>query len=137
MKTLIYLCLPVMMICCFSCSSTSDATGSKKDKENTEEADEPYVYQDLTDYLRNFSGVTVTGSGRNARVTIRGSGSVAGNTSPIFVVDGLTLSGGLSQAYDLVNVENIKSLRVLRRPSETAVYGVRGANGVIKITLKD
>lgn len=54
----------------------------------------------------------------------------------LFVVNGQILGGGRRAASNFVPVNDIQSIRVLKNPSETGIYGVQGANGVIEIQLK-
>ncbi|WP_282134271.1 SusC/RagA family TonB-linked outer membrane protein [Seonamhaeicola maritimus] len=77
------------------------------------------------------SGVTVVASARpggNSQIRIRGLGSINGN-NPLFIVDGVT--GGAVPPPD-----QIESMQVLKDASSTAIYGSRGASGVILITTK-
>lgn len=80
------------------------------------------------------SGVTVIkGSGQPGAVpklVIRGVGT-NGNSSPLFVIDGLPMSD-----MNSVNPNDIKSMEVLKDATSTAIYGARGANGVVLITTK-
>ncbi|MDR8391732.1 TonB-dependent receptor [Aliifodinibius sp. S!AR15-10] len=82
------------------------------------------------------SGVSVTqrsgDPNSNSVVTIRGLGTVRSGGEPLYVVDGVTLSGGA----DFLNPRDIESIDVLKDASATAIYGSRGANGVIIITTK-
>jgi len=104
------------------------------------------------------AGVQIQGSpstlGGSSRVTIRGSNSFTGNNQPLFVIDGVPvdnsgLSGssqergfGGATAYDYGNPisdldpSSIESLSVLKGAAATALYGSRGANGVILVTTK-
>ena len=78
------------------------------------------------------SGVVVgndNSPGGGAMVRIRGIGSINAN-SPLYVVDGVALQGNINS----INPNDISSVQVLKDPSQTAMYGVRGANGVIVIT---
>ncbi|MCB9425991.1 MAG: TonB-dependent receptor plug domain-containing protein [Flavobacteriales bacterium] len=80
-------------------------------------------------------GVNVTSSGtpgNGATIRIRGQSSLLGNNDPLIVVDGLPITGGLSS----VNPNDIASFSILKDASATAIYGNRGANGVILITTK-
>lgn len=80
------------------------------------------------------AGVQVISSGQpgsNPTFRIRGTGTI-GNNDPLIVVDGMPLSGGLNQ----VNMNDVESLQVLKDASSTAIYGARGANGVVIITTK-
>ena len=90
------------------------------------------------------SGVSIsTNSGRpggRATVRIRGSSSVSVTNEPLYVVDGVilnvsTLTNGTTP-IDYLNPNDIKSVEVLKDASSTAIYGARGANGVILITTK-
>lgn len=82
------------------------------------------------------SGVTVINTsgqpGTTSTVRIRGFGSVNGNRSPLYVVDGVPYSGSLNA----INPSDIKSTTILKDATATAIYGSRGANGVILITTK-
>jgi len=82
------------------------------------------------------SGVYVaqnTGSpGSNISVRIRGANSIKGSNEPLYVVDGFPYSGSPS----LLNNADIESVEILKDASATAIYGSRGANGVVLITTK-
>lgn len=64
-------------------------------------------------------------------VTIRGINSINGNTEPLFVVDGNPMD-----SIDWINPSDVKDINVLKDAGATAIYGSRGANGVILINLK-
>ncbi|WP_242083268.1 SusC/RagA family TonB-linked outer membrane protein [Aestuariivivens sediminis] len=68
--------------------------------------------------------------GENFKIRIRGANSITGSNEPLYVIDG--------QFSDIstINVNDIKSMEVLKDASSTAIYGTRGANGVILITTK-
>ncbi len=77
--------------------------------------------------------VTVQGSGEPGSATsfwIRGVSSFAGGTGPLVLVD------GIERPMDLVDPEDVESFSVLKDATATAVYGVRGANGIVIITTK-
>lgn len=78
------------------------------------------------------AGVVITGSGMNPQIRIRGNRSIKASNDPLFVVDGIPQAGGL----DLINPNDVESMEVLRDASATAIYGSRGANGVILVTTK-
>lgn len=91
------------------------------------------------------AGVNVTSSsgapGSGQRIIIRGQGSIRENTGPLYVIDGfpIGLAGTGSDDYNPlsnINSEDIESIDVLKDASATAIYGSRGANGVILITTK-
>ena len=70
--------------------------------------------------------------GTSATVRIRGVGSINAGTDPLYVVDGIPFDGDLSS----INTADIESLTVLKDAASTALYGARGANGIIMITTK-
>jgi TonB-dependent starch-binding outer membrane protein SusC len=89
-------------------------------------------------------GVMVsTNSGRpggRTNVRIRGFSSINSSNNPLYVVDGVMLpqnnQNQFSQAIDFINPNDIVSVEVLKDASSTAIYGARGANGVILISTK-
>ncbi len=111
----------------------SDLTGSLSSISSKDIQNHPM--NDFSQVLQGrASGVSVsttTGSpGQAAKIRVRGANSLSGGNDPIFIVDGIAMS------YDLVNVNDIKSVEVLKDASATAIYGSRGANGVILITTQ-
>ena len=100
------------------------------------------------------AGVQVTNAsgapGGAATIRIRGVGSIRSGNSPLIVVDGVPLSGGSAAPGDgtplggtpaenplnFINPSDIASMDVLKDASATAIFGSRGANGVIMITTK-
>ena len=80
------------------------------------------------------SGVTITNShspGGAATLRVRGLGTI-NNNDPLFVIDGVPTKYGLTQ----LNPNDIESISVLKDAASAAIYGARGANGVIIITTK-
>ena len=71
--------------------------------------------------------------GEDAKVRIRGVGSINAGTDPLYVVDGVPYDGDLSS----INSADIESMTVLKDAASTALYGARGANGVISVTTKE
>lgn len=74
---------------------------------------------------------TVGAPGGDVRIRIRGANSVLGDNSPLFVIDGF-----VGADFNSINPNDIKSMEVLKDASSTAIYGSRGANGVVLITTK-
>jgi TonB-dependent SusC/RagA subfamily outer membrane receptor len=67
---------------------------------------------------------------------IRGVNSFLGNTEPLVVVDGLPLQQGFGSALGMINPEDVARIDVLKDAASAAIYGLRGANGVILITTR-
>ncbi len=85
-----------------------------------------------------ISGVQVINQGGGIpggkpMIRIRGTNSINTSSDPLFVVDGII---GVANALTTLNPEDIVSMEVLKDASATAIYGARGANGVIMITTK-
>ncbi len=82
------------------------------------------------------AGVDVSQSGSKPgaapRILIRGRRSFNAGNDPLYVVDGIPLSAG----YEDINPNDIQSMEVLKDATATAIYGARGANGVILVTTK-
>ena len=77
-----------------------------------------------------FSNSSQPGAYSN-RVVIRGIATINSSSNPLYVVDGVVMEN-----FDLVNPNDIESMEVLKDASATAIYGARGANGVIMVTTK-
>ena len=75
---------------------------------------------------------TGTRPGANPQIRIRGTRSLTGSNDPLIVLNGIPFFGGLND----INPNDIESLDILKDASATAIYGSRGANGVILITTK-
>ena len=70
--------------------------------------------------------------GADPKIQIRGASSITGNSNPLIVVDGYPISGSLAT----VNPNDVESIEVLKDAASAAIYGSRGANGVILVTSK-
>ncbi len=90
------------------------------------------------------AGVNVTSAsgepGGRQSITVRGPGGVRTGSTPLFVLDGIPLdnssTGGATNPLNFLNPQDIEAIDVLKDASATAIYGARGANGVILITTK-
>lgn len=90
------------------------------------------------------AGVYVTQNsgqpGGGLSVSIRGVSSINGSTEPLYVIDGVQISGGggANSSGNLagLNPSDIEDIQILQGPSATAIYGSRGTNGVVLITTK-
>lgn len=82
------------------------------------------------------SGVTVTETPTGEiAVRMNGAASFYGDNAPLYVVDGIPIRPGPGGVLRGINPEDIESIEVLK-PPDTALYGVRGANGVVVIKTK-
>ncbi len=86
----------------------------------------------ITGRMAGVSVVTTEGSpDATVNIRVRGGGSISQDNSPLFIVDGFQVSG-----IDDIPVNDIESMDILKDASSTAIYGAKGANGVILITTK-
>jgi TonB-dependent SusC/RagA subfamily outer membrane receptor len=84
-----------------------------------------------------FAGVEVTRTADGGiAVRIRGATSFNASTAPLYVVDGIPIEPGPNGALTGINPNDIESIEVLKDAADTAMYGMRGANGVIVIKTK-
>jgi TonB-dependent starch-binding outer membrane protein SusC len=87
--------------------------------------------------MGRFPGVTVTRTvDGGVSVRIRGTTSIHASNEPLYVIDGVEIQPGLGGSLAGINPHDIASIQVLKDPAETALYGVRGANGVLVIKTK-
>lgn len=83
------------------------------------------------------AGVNVTQNADGSiSIRIRGGSTVHGNAEPLFIVDGLPVQAGPNGALSGINPRDIASIRVLKDAADVAMYGSRGANGVVIIKTK-
>ena len=112
-----------------------DVTGSVSSISAQDVAETPITRADQIIQGR-VSGVQVTQTnaepGGNVSIRIRGTNSINAGNEPLFVVDGFPGAGDLNS----INPSDIESIEVLKDASATAIYGSRGANGVVIITTK-
>lgn len=109
-----------------------DLTGSIASVKAAEFADRPST-NPLASLQGKVSGVQVVNSGRagqDPEIRIRGTNSINGY-APLYVVDGL-----FSDNINYLNPADIESMEILKDPSSLAIFGVRGANGVIIVNTK-
>lgn len=84
-----------------------------------------------------IAGVRVTqAAGGGISVQIRGPASLLLSTAPLYVVDGVSITPGPNGTLSWLNPHDIESIELLKDAASTAIYGVRGANGVIVIKTK-
>ena len=87
----------------------------------------------LNGRLAGVTASTAEGSPDAAvRIRVRGGMSITGDNSPLYILDGVQVENALS----LISPQDIQSIDVLKDAAATAIYGARGANGVVVITTK-
>jgi len=85
-------------------------------------------------HVTNVSGLP----GAGVSVKVRGLGSITRNSEPLYVIDGFPVEAkpGEASALSIIEPSDIESIQILKDASATAIYGTRGANGVVIITTK-
>jgi TonB-dependent SusC/RagA subfamily outer membrane receptor len=89
----------------------------------------------VEEMLVGIPGVQVTMLARGYSVRIRGASSFYGSTEPLYVVDGMPLSGSANGLLG-ISPHDVRRIEVLKDAGSLAMYGVRGGNGVVLITTK-
>ena len=118
----------------YGTSKKKDLTGSVA-KVNAKDFNQGAVTNGIEALQGKAAGVAITPAGGDpngsAQIRIRGIGSIQGNSAPLIVVDGI-------QGIDLNTIppSEIESFDILKDASATAIYGSRGANGVVLVTTK-
>lgn len=110
-----------------------DVTGSVASVKGTEISKQASV-NPISGLQGKVAGVQITNSGSpgaSPSVSIRGLGTVYGNVSPLFVVDGVWYND-----ISFLNPADIENISILKDASSTAIYGIRAANGVVLVTTK-
>lgn len=127
--------LDEVMVVAFGTAKKSAFTGSAKvvDSEKLEQSQVTSVTNALAGAV---PGVTLTSNngapGATSSIKIRGFSSINAGNDPLIVIDGAPYSGDLSN----LNPNDVESMTVLKDAASNALYGARGANGVIIITTK-
>lgn len=113
----------------------SDVTGALT-RVNEEQLNNRPVSNAIEALQGKAAGVDITTSerpGTLGSIRIRGNRSINASNEPLYVVDGVPLSSG---GIESLNSRDIESIDILKDASSTAIYGSRGANGVVLITTK-
>ncbi|WP_028567220.1 TonB-dependent receptor plug domain-containing protein [Salisaeta longa] len=121
----------------YGSETASDFTGaaSTVDAEDVAQRTGAVHFADL---LRGqVAGVQVGyAPGGGLKITIRGATSMYGSNRPLYVVDGMPVTPGVGGALSWLNPKDVASITVLKDAGATAIYGSRGANGVIVVETK-
>ncbi len=127
--------LDEVMVVAYGTAKKSAFTGSaatiKNEKITTRQTSN--VTNALAGQVAGVQTTSNTGQpGKDAEVRIRGIGSISASNKPLYVVDGVPYDGEISA----ISTSDIESMTVLKDAASNALYGARGANGVILITTK-
>lgn len=127
--------LDEVMVVAYGTAKKASFTGSASTikTEQLEKRQVSNVTQALSGAVAGVQTLSDNGQpGTTAKVRIRGIGSINAGSSPLYVVDGVPYDGDLAS----INNADIETMTVLKDAASSALYGARGANGVIIITTK-
>jgi TonB-dependent starch-binding outer membrane protein SusC len=126
--------LSEIVVVAYGTVKKSDLTGSVAAINTKDYSQQPITQIDQVLQGR-ATGVQISSTngvpGGDVKIRVRGANSILGNNNPLIIVDGIS---GVELGN--VNVNDIESIQVLKDASSTAMYGSRGANGVVIITTK-
>lgn len=126
----------------YSTTTQQAFTGSAKvvSGENLERKAVSNISQALAGEVSGVNVINTSGQpGTTATIRVRGFGSVNGNRAPLYVVDGAPIATNTVNTVNplsAINPDDIENVTVLKDAAATAIYGARGANGVVLITTK-
>lgn len=146
MKKAILLFIPIFLVFVIGCFTTKpnveesgyveerglDMTNVIPDGAVPNEIDH---YRNLVDFLYRVPGVQVTGPSSNPTITVRGISSINSGIEPLYVIDGVPVGTNYSSVNNMLNIRDVSYVQVLKG-SETALYGIRGTNGIILISTR-
>ena len=114
----------------------SDITGSVVSVSNEQITNRPVtnVFQALQGKAAGVDITTSLRPGTLGSISIRGARSLTASNSPLYVVDGIPILS--NSGIETLNEQDIESIEILKDASATAIYGSRGANGVVLVTTK-
>lgn len=90
----------------------------------------------LIDYLRRVPGLQIDQNGDFVSIMIRGASSISNDNNPLFVINNQAVGNSYNDAVSAVDVNDIKSVNVIKGAEGQQIFGMRGANGVIQIFTK-
>ena len=128
--------LEAVVVVAYGTQQKSSLTGSVSSLDNKNLDELPYstVDQALQGKIAGVQIQNISSEvGTSPQISVRGLSSISASSSPLIVVDGFPISDALS----FINPSSIESIEVLKDASSTALYGSRGANGVILVTTKE
>ncbi len=138
--------LDEVVVVAYGQQKKTNVTGSVSTVSGAQIADKPFTSVDKT-LQGAVAGVQVSSTsgqpGSATDIRIRGIGSISADASPLWVIDGMYAKTGdfssnttTSNVLATLNPDDIESITVLKDAASTAIYGSRGANGVILVTTK-
>lgn len=133
-KTYAYSVVIASFLFLSGCASTSPASEGEEADSNTIEVHNPSLT--LADYIRRAGGVSVHNVDGRTRIRIRGNLSFNSTSDPLFVVDGVRSGNDYDRVENLVPLNFIQSIQVLKGSEASSRFGLAASSGAIIITTK-
>lgn len=127
--------LDEVMVVAFGTTTKKAFTGSAAvvKKADIEKRQTANITNALAGQVAGVQGLSLDGApGSGSTIRIRGVGSLSASNAPLYVVDGMPFDGSISS----INTSDVESITVLKDAASAALYGSRGANGVVMITTR-
>ena len=107
----------ILFLLTISCSTTSQINQSNKINNNSKEPNYRSESISLTNQLRRFPGIQITGNNDNAKILIRGLSSMNHQQGPLFYINNSPVGNDFSIVYNMVDPNDIKKIRALNLSS--------------------
>ena len=116
------------------CATTGTSDSNSSDTSDAIEVYDPSL--SLADYIRRAGGVSVHNIDGQTRIRIRGNLSFNSTSDPLFVIDGVRSGNNYDRVENLVPLDYIQSIQVLKGPEASSRFGLAASSGAIIITTK-
>ena len=131
--SILLISLFIMLSACTATERTTNNEDSSQ-SESSESRVDPSI--SLLKQIRMLPGIYVESRGGDVNVYLRGQYSFNSETRVLFVVNNIPIGRDFSSLDSMVNVEDIKSIKVMRAIESAQLYGLRGSSGAIVIETK-
>jgi len=129
-----YTVLIAFVLLVSGCATTGTSDSNRSDTTDVIEVHDPSL--SLADYIRRAGGVSVHNIDGQTRIRIRGNLSFNSTSDPLFVVDGVRSGNDYDRVENLVPLDYIQSIRVLKGTEASSRFGLAASSGAIIITTK-
>ena len=129
----------MLIVVAGGCASQGGHPGATPDRSKPEQSSEDNLSDPLTRLSRNKSAGLVIGRSPSGFITaqaIQGGKSFYGSSEPLYIVDDVPFHAASGGELVGLSPDDIDSIKLLTKPEDVAIYGVRGGNGVIVIKMK-
>lgn len=126
--------LSSLVVFVFTACSSSNYTIQNFDYDS--EISEINTSLSILDHLKRVGGLNIMERGGDVEIFMRGINTLSGDNNVLFVVNGFPVGNRYSELTQILDVYDVKNIRVLRGSLGYQFYGMRGSNGVVELTTK-